>query len=889
MEETNSGFWDDAAAGVEAEHQARTAALAQAAVEPLLPYLVEAVNPSDLTQRVAMSEIGIVSALQRSLGEVTKEAKVQATSHLITLATEQAEPRWAAQRLAAVDDERPLPPNGFAENTKIVTEHGPGTVTMSTGRSIVIRLDNGETISMVNGTPGMDRLRQMNASLQTTAGWIDQARAVLDGGFKTVTDSGDETKQTWKSNGELGASNGGMVLDAFTASMLVQIHDALGPANQAKFAAMPLTKAVEVGWKLANRAKTGSVEGSLDERFSRTAGMADYADPKWTKEPVQVGDKVEAANPGGMETEGVVTSLEGRYPGTIEVTWSRELPDVARTDLGGPFGQKVYPGSFSLWRKTGSRTTAAADDKRALCSTCNERIYQRSDSDKWFHLVGGGFHTATPKEGSEYGPTATTATRKTAEGEAGMVQCQECDKYHPMYYSHEGRFGEGPIFAVVCDVDDLTSYYTSELMEPNVRAKSGWGRDGDYDPTGQKTGSAIASLRAEAAAMTIEDLGIYHDAPFARCKKCGQEAILSNGGRGAPVHTATGSGECGSKSAAFFNHPKSDVQQPHPGADARADQAKRERDREEAERRGQRPPARREISEVPTVRPAGTAVAALRAMAFNEDAFFQTLAVDESAQGTDRYQHTPDPTKPEWTFDWTGDDALVDAEQTQQGLAGSQPPKTPLKGLTDLSDVRKAAQRMLDEPLDMSRYTRMSSRRVTATRYCPTHKVYVGEGNQEQHDHCKVETRKAKEAADGFGEDPSGLTEDNAATGEPTGPASVQPVTTRPRVTPAAPVPSLAPTSVPEIAPGQMGAGGYSMTGPAATIGGGSFNTLTPGQAPDTAFDPLVPTTDQLVAAKVAQVAERIRMDDPSMAREASLQFAAQVVAKHPEMVKVNR
>lgn len=34
----------------------------------------------------------------------------------------------------------------------------------------------------------------------------------------------------------------------------------------------------------------------------------------------------------------------------------------------------------------------------------------------------------------------------------------------------------------------------------------------------------------------------------------------------------------------------------------------------------------------------------------------------------------------------------------------------------------------------------------TGTRYCPSHKVYVGEGNQEQHDHCNVETRKKKEA-----------------------------------------------------------------------------------------------------------------------------------------------
>ncbi len=34
----------------------------------------------------------------------------------------------------------------------------------------------------------------------------------------------------------------------------------------------------------------------------------------------------------------------------------------------------------------------------------------------------------------------------------------------------------------------------------------------------------------------------------------------------------------------------------------------------------------------------------------------------------------------------------------------------------------------------------------TATRYCTNHDVYVGEGNQENHDHCTVETRKKKES-----------------------------------------------------------------------------------------------------------------------------------------------
>jgi hypothetical protein len=47
----------------------------------------------------------------------------------------------------------------------------------------------------------------------------------------------------------------------------------------------------------------------------------------------------------------------------------------------------------------------------------------------------------------------------------GTVICHECGERHVAEYSHEGRFGEGPIFAVVCPVDYLTDYYTTEGLE----------------------------------------------------------------------------------------------------------------------------------------------------------------------------------------------------------------------------------------------------------------------------------------------------------------------------------------------------------------------------------------------------------------------------------------
>ena len=40
--------------------------------------------------------------------------------------------------------------------------------------------------------------------------------------------------------------------------------------------------------------------------------------------------------------------------------------------------------------------------------------------------------------------------------------CDDCGQKHEATYSHEGEWGQGPIYAVVCTVDHLTSYYTAE-------------------------------------------------------------------------------------------------------------------------------------------------------------------------------------------------------------------------------------------------------------------------------------------------------------------------------------------------------------------------------------------------------------------------------------------
>jgi len=44
----------------------------------------------------------------------------------------------------------------------------------------------------------------------------------------------------------------GMLLDLTTASMLVQVHDALNEKNQQMFAGFSLERAVRIGWKLVS-------------------------------------------------------------------------------------------------------------------------------------------------------------------------------------------------------------------------------------------------------------------------------------------------------------------------------------------------------------------------------------------------------------------------------------------------------------------------------------------------------------------------------------------------------------------------------------------------------------------------------------------------------------
>lgn len=49
----------------------------------------------------------------------------------------------------------------------------------------------------------------------------------------------------------------------------------------------------------------------------------------------------------------------------------------------------------------------------------------------------------------------------------GEMTCFQCGERHVAEYHHEGRYGEGSIYAVVCSADglDLTDWYTADVID----------------------------------------------------------------------------------------------------------------------------------------------------------------------------------------------------------------------------------------------------------------------------------------------------------------------------------------------------------------------------------------------------------------------------------------
>lgn len=57
---------------------------------------------------------------------------------------------------------------------------------------------------------------------------------------------------------DTGSKRGWTYLDLFSASAVVQVYDALGPANRAKYAAMPIAAMVPLAFKMIERANGGA-------------------------------------------------------------------------------------------------------------------------------------------------------------------------------------------------------------------------------------------------------------------------------------------------------------------------------------------------------------------------------------------------------------------------------------------------------------------------------------------------------------------------------------------------------------------------------------------------------------------------------------------------------
>lgn len=56
----------------------------------------------------------------------------------------------------------------------------------------------------------------------------------------------------------------------------------------------------------------------------------------------------------------------------------------------------------------------------------------------------------------------TTKTEAPLTGH--HVMCDECNQAHPAEYSHEGRFGEGHVYIVMCG--EFADYYLTERLIP---------------------------------------------------------------------------------------------------------------------------------------------------------------------------------------------------------------------------------------------------------------------------------------------------------------------------------------------------------------------------------------------------------------------------------------
>lgn len=95
--------------------------------------------------------------------------------------------------------------------------------------------------------------------------WLDTAKRILDRHqFEMVhPETGESVEYEWRLNENtwerepievvVPKQGEGVLFDAFTASMMVQLHDALGDEAKAKFLAMPFLQAHRITMKILEK------------------------------------------------------------------------------------------------------------------------------------------------------------------------------------------------------------------------------------------------------------------------------------------------------------------------------------------------------------------------------------------------------------------------------------------------------------------------------------------------------------------------------------------------------------------------------------------------------------------------------------------------------------
>lgn len=239
-------------------------------------------------------------------------------------------------------------------------------------------------------------------------------------------------------------------------------------------------------------------------------------------------------------------------------------------------------------------------------------------------------------------------------------------------------------------------------------------------------------------------------------------------------------------------------------------------------------------------------------------------AVNEGAQGTERYQHVDVVQRPSWITEWADEEMKATKEMTEEGMNAYVKPN-PFPNLTTLQQVRSAALKM-----------------AAGTPWYPEIDEVTGETGPWVCSTCGTENKAGTSVCKECGMAPGVDAFASRRT------AGDQAYTTKPAQVPGQDEAPHMVTIDQQIIPPSI-----DMAQPPGDVSdqmgsGGGFDM---GYGPDTSttMDPMSPTPDQMVAAKAARVAERIRLDNPSMGLAEAKRLALMTIAKHPEMVKASR